>query len=174
MRLCTPIGILQNKKIHSALEIKTVINVARDEITKLQNELDKKCLQIQQQEYDFQQHDMALRDEINSLSRTIKQLETSPRKRCPKLAAGAAESGDLSHPLSGIDDSGNIEDFDELERLLATEKERNAKLETEKEEKQLAIRDLESIVRTLRAESETNLQRFVHWIVLPICKTIDQ
>ena len=102
---------------------------------------------------------MALRDEINSLSRTIKQLETSPRKRCSKLAAGVGEAGDLSHPLSGIDDSGNIEDFDELERLLASEKEKNAKLETEKEEKQLAVRDLESIVRTLRAENETNLQR---------------
>ena len=110
--------------------------------------MDVRCNQIQQQEYDFQQHDMALRDEINSLSRTIKGYETSSPKKLEK--SKKAENGQ-SHPLD-INDSGI--DSDELEKSLNFEKDKNEKLKIENGQKNSAIKELENIVRSLRADNE--------------------
>ena len=115
---------------------------------KLQNEVDIKNKQLQQQEYDFQQHDMALRDEINSLTKTINQMQSSTPKKSKKII-----NGDLEHPLSDQNDSGILE-MEELEKSLKTEIEKNDILKAEIDQKSKAVKELEVIVRTLRTENE--------------------
>lgn len=98
---------------------------------------------------------MALRDEINSLSRQIRQLETSPQKKPTK--SNSTIDSKVTHPLSDINDSG-ILDSDELEKNLLFEKDKNGKLQADNEQKHLAIKELENIVRTLRTDKEDQLE----------------
>lgn len=93
---------------------------------------------------------MALRDEINSLTKTINQMQSSTPKKSKKII-----NGDLEHPLSDQNDSGILE-MEELEKSLKTEIEKNDILKVEIEQKNKAVKELEVIVRTLRTENENS------------------
>ena len=97
---------------------------------------------------------MALRDEINSLTKTIKQMQSSTPKKSKKQIP---INGDFEHPLSDQNDSGILE-MEELEKSLRVEIEKNDALKAQNDQKNKAVKELEVIVRSLRTENENNIK----------------
>ena len=95
---------------------------------------------------------MALRDEINSLLKALRQNQNSSPKNKISKSSNFVE-GDVSHPLSDHDDSG-ITENEELEKIEKI----NKNLILENEQRGIAIKELENIIRNLRTEKDQHVK----------------
>ena len=125
---------------------------SRDEIMKLQDENEHLNQALEKQELDFQRHDQALRDEIGLLQKQVQMAQNSTTKQSKQMKKSSSKSSVQSHPLDNSGDSGL--DVDELERQVASLSETKAKNKAKLEEQAKAIKQLESMVKLLRAEKE--------------------